>query len=136
MIFPSILLGTSRMCYRFLQTTASFLRTGSARRTRIQRERELSPPRCTVSAADRYAVSTVKNPGPDPIYLGVMVTVNMKIGAIHPPVGLNLLPTSHIANTGLTEVSTACRAWVCIGRSPEIPITYVPAVTRPHAILL
>ena len=38
--------------------------------------------------------------------------VNMEKGMIHPPVGLNLFVSSHLAKEGLTEVSIANLSWV------------------------
>jgi TRAP-type C4-dicarboxylate transport system, large permease component len=38
--------------------------------------------------------------GIDPIHLGIVMVVNMEIGLVHPPVGLNLFVTSAV--TGLT----------------------------------
>lgn len=35
--------------------------------------------------------------GIDPIHLGIIMVVNMEIGMIHPPVGLNLFVASHLA---------------------------------------
>ena len=74
-------------------------------------------------------VPIAKNLGIDPIHLGVIMTVNMEIGMIHPPVGLNLFVASHIAKMGLTEVSIACLPWVFVLLAYLILITYVPAVS-------
>jgi C4-dicarboxylate transporter DctM subunit len=41
--------------------------------------------------------------GIDPIHFGVMITVNMEIGMITPPVGLNLYVASGIAKMGITD---------------------------------
>ena len=48
--------------------------------------------------------------GIDPIHLGIIMTVNMEIGMITPPVGLNLYVASGIAKMGLTEVDQGLRA--------------------------
>ena len=34
--------------------------------------------------------------GIDPIHLGIVMVVNMEIGLVHPPVGLNLFVTSAV----------------------------------------
>ena len=49
--------------------------------------------------------------GIDPIHLGILMTVNMEIGMITPPVGLNLYVASGIANMGMTDVTKACVPW-------------------------
>jgi C4-dicarboxylate transporter DctM subunit len=74
-------------------------------------------------------VPIARNLGIDPIHLGVIMTVNMEIGMIHPPVGLNLFVASHIAKMGLTEVSIACLPWVFVLLAYLVLITYVPAVS-------
>ncbi len=67
--------------------------------------------------------------GIDPIHLGVLMTVNMEIGMITPPVGLNLYVASGIANMGLTEVTKACAPWILVMLAFLILITYVPIIS-------
>jgi C4-dicarboxylate transporter DctM subunit len=52
--------------------------------------------------------------GIDPIHFGVMMTVNMEIGMITPPVGLNLYVASGISRLGLTETTKACMPWILV----------------------
>jgi C4-dicarboxylate transporter, DctM subunit len=74
--------------------------------------------------------------GIDPIHLGVIMTVNMEIGMLHPPVGLNLFVASHLARMGLTEVAIACLPWLGVMLLYLMLITYVPAVSLwlPHLV--
>jgi C4-dicarboxylate transporter DctM subunit len=67
--------------------------------------------------------------GIDPIHLGVVMTVNMEIGMITPPVGLNLYVASGIAKMGLTEVTKACAPWILVMLAFLMLITYVPAIS-------
>jgi C4-dicarboxylate transporter, DctM subunit len=67
--------------------------------------------------------------GIDPIHLGIIMTVNMEIGMITPPVGLNLYVASGIANMGLTEVTKACAPWILVMLAFLILITYVPIIS-------
>lgn len=67
--------------------------------------------------------------GIDPIHLGIIMTVNMEIGMISPPVGLNLYVASGIANMGLTETTKACAPWILVMLLFLILITYVPAIS-------
>ncbi len=67
--------------------------------------------------------------GIDPIHLGIIMTVNMEIGMIHPPVGLNLFVASHLAKMGMTEVSIACLPWVGVMLIYLVVVTYVPQVS-------
>ena len=50
--------------------------------------------------------------GIDPIHFGVMIVVNMEIGMITPPVGLNLYVASGISKLGLTEMTIAVWPWL------------------------
>ena len=52
--------------------------------------------------------------GIDPIHLGIIMTVNMEIGMITPPVGLNLYVASGISGMGLTETTKACAPWILV----------------------
>jgi C4-dicarboxylate transporter DctM subunit len=67
--------------------------------------------------------------GIDPIHLGVVMTVNMEIGMITPPVGLNLYVASGISNMGLTETTKAAAPWIMVMIAYLILITYVPAIS-------
>uniref|UniRef100_A0A7C4RQH2 TRAP transporter large permease subunit n=1 Tax=Desulfatirhabdium butyrativorans TaxID=340467 RepID=A0A7C4RQH2_9BACT len=67
--------------------------------------------------------------GIDEIHLGVLMTVNMEIGMITPPVGLNLYVASGISHLGLTETTKACAPWILVMLVFLIVITYVPSVS-------
>jgi len=67
--------------------------------------------------------------GIDPIHLGVLMTVNMEIGMITPPVGLNLYVASGISGMGLTETTKAAAPWILVMIGFLILITYVPAIS-------
>ncbi|CAH2031809.1 TRAP transporter large permease [Trichlorobacter ammonificans] len=67
--------------------------------------------------------------GIDPIHLGVLMTVNMEIGMITPPVGLNLYVASGISRLGLTETTKACAPWILVMLVYLTIITYIPAIS-------
>jgi C4-dicarboxylate transporter DctM subunit len=67
--------------------------------------------------------------GIDPIHLGIIMTVNMEIGMITPPVGLNLYVASGISRLGLTETTKACAPWILVMLAYLILITYIPAIS-------
>ncbi len=67
--------------------------------------------------------------GIDPIHLGVLMTVNMEIGMITPPVGLNLYVASGISHLGLTETTKACAPWILVMLLYLMVITYIPAIS-------
>jgi C4-dicarboxylate transporter DctM subunit len=67
--------------------------------------------------------------GIDPIHLGIIMTVNMEIGMITPPVGLNLYVASGISGMGLTETTKACAPWILVMIVFLLLITYVPIIS-------
>ncbi len=64
----------------------------------------------------------------DPIHFGVMMMINMEVGLLHPPVGLNLYVASGIAKMGLTETTKAFAPWLIVMIAYLLLITYVPNV--------
>ncbi|WP_295582488.1 TRAP transporter large permease [uncultured Lamprocystis sp.] len=67
--------------------------------------------------------------GIDPIHFGVMVVVNMEIGMITPPVGLNLYVASGISRMGMTETTIACFPWLFTMLIFLMLITYWPSLS-------
>ena len=67
--------------------------------------------------------------GIDPIHLGVMMVLNMQIGLVTPPVGLNLFVTASVSNTSMEEVIRAALPWLMVLLSVLIVVTYIPAVS-------
>jgi len=66
--------------------------------------------------------------GVDPIHFGIMMTINMEVGLIHPPVGLNLYVASGIAKMGLTETTIAFAPWIVVMVAYLMLVTYVPEI--------
>jgi len=67
--------------------------------------------------------------GIDPIHLGVIMVVNMEIGMITPPVGLNLFVTSGITGMPLWEVVKAAWPWLMVMLTFLMIVTYIPQVS-------
>jgi C4-dicarboxylate transporter DctM subunit len=67
--------------------------------------------------------------GIDPIHLGIIMVVNMEIGLITPPVGLNLFVTSGITGMSLVQVVRAALPWLMILLVFLIIVTYIPAIS-------
>ena len=67
--------------------------------------------------------------GIDPIHLGIIMVVNMEIGMITPPVGLNLFVTAGVAQMSIGRVIKAALPWVAIMFLFLIIVTYVPAIS-------
>jgi C4-dicarboxylate transporter DctM subunit len=74
--------------------------------------------------------------GIDPVHLGIIFVVNMEIGMVTPPVGLNLFVASGITGMTLVQVVAASWRWLMLLLSFLIIVTYVPEVSLalPNAI--
>ncbi|WP_238369048.1 TRAP transporter large permease [Heliomarina baculiformis] len=64
--------------------------------------------------------------GIDPIHLGIIMVVNMEIGMITPPVGLNLFVTSGVAGMPMMAVVRAALPFLAVLFVFLILVTYVP----------
>jgi len=75
--------------------------------------------------------------GIDPIHLGIMMVVNMEIGMITPPIGLNLFVTSGITGMSLARVVKAALPFVAVLFVFLILVTYIPALSTvlPYALM-
>ncbi len=67
--------------------------------------------------------------GIDPIHLGIIMVVNMEIGMITPPVGLNLFVTSGVAGMPMMAVVRAALPFLAVLFVFLIMITYIPWIS-------
>ena len=67
--------------------------------------------------------------GIDPIHLGIIMVVNMEIGMITPPVGLNLFVTSGVAGMSMMAVVRAALPFLGILFIFLIMVTYIPIIS-------
>jgi len=67
--------------------------------------------------------------GIDPIHLGIIMVVNMEIGMITPPVGLNLFVTAGVAKLSVLNVVKAALPFVAILFVFLIIVTYFPPLS-------
>ena len=75
--------------------------------------------------------------GVDPVHLGIIMVVNMEIGMITPPIGLNLFVTSGITGMSLVQVVRAALPFVAVLFLFLIIVTYVPALSTwlPYSLM-
>lgn len=64
-----------------------------------------------------------------PVHLGIIMVVNMEIGLITPPVGLNLFVTSAVTGMPVHQVIRAAMPWLFILLTFLVVVTYVPIVS-------
>ncbi len=75
--------------------------------------------------------------GIDPIHLGIIMVVNMEIGMITPPVGLNLFVTSGVAGMSVMGVVRAALPFLAVLFVFLIIVTYVPWISTvlPNSVM-
>ena len=75
--------------------------------------------------------------GVDPVHLGIIMVVNMEIGMITPPIGLNLFVTSGITGMSLIQVVRAALPFVAVLFVFLIITTYVPIMSTwlPYSLM-
>ena len=66
--------------------------------------------------------------GINPIHLGIIITMNMEIGMITPPVGLNLYVASGISKMKLGAVARASLPWSLVLLLALVIVTYIPII--------
>jgi C4-dicarboxylate transporter DctM subunit len=67
--------------------------------------------------------------GINPIHLGIVFVVNLEIGMITPPVGLNLYVASGIAKMSLYQVMRASLPWMLVLVAALVIVTYIPELS-------
>jgi len=74
------------------------------------------PPAAIILMTSPILYPIIKAAGFDPVWFGVIMTINMEIGLIHPPVGLNIFIVNAIA--------------------PDVPVTRVMLGTIPYVLCM
>jgi len=67
--------------------------------------------------------------GIDPVHLGIIMVVNLEIGMVTPPVGLNLFVTAGITKMSIIQVVRAALPWLSVLLVFLIIVTYVPKIS-------
>jgi tripartite ATP-independent transporter DctM subunit len=67
--------------------------------------------------------------GIDPVHFGVVMTLNLMIGLLHPPLGMVLFVLSRIAKLSIERTTMAILPWLIPLMASLIVITFVPEVT-------
>jgi tripartite ATP-independent transporter DctM subunit len=72
--------------------------------------------------------------GIDPIQFGLIMTLNLMIGLLHPPLGMVLFVLARIAKLSVERTTMAILPWLVPLMLALIAITYIPALTLwlPH----
>jgi len=67
--------------------------------------------------------------GIDPVHLGIIMVVNLEIGMVTPPVGLNLFVTSGITGMSIMQVVRAALPWLSVLLVFLVIVTYIPQLS-------
>jgi C4-dicarboxylate transporter DctM subunit len=67
--------------------------------------------------------------GIDPVHLGILFVVNMEIGLVTPPVGLNLFVASAVSGMPVTSVIRASVPWLVLLLGFLVLVTYIPWIS-------
>jgi len=67
--------------------------------------------------------------GINPIHFGIMITINMELGMVSPPVGLNLFVTSSLTGMNMKDVIVATIPWTMTIFVGLMLVTYIPSIS-------
>ena len=74
--------------------------------------------------------------GIDPVHFGVVIVLNLMIGSLTPPVGINIFVTAAISKAPVMAVARACMGFIWILILVLLLITYIPKIVLwiPHML--
>ncbi len=67
--------------------------------------------------------------GIDPVHLGIIMVVNLEIGMVTPPIGLNLFVTAGITKMSIMAVARAALPWTMVLLLFLAMVTYIPSIS-------
>ncbi len=66
--------------------------------------------------------------GVNPVHFGIIFIMNFEIGAITPPLGINLFVASGISRLSALQVARASIPWACVLLLALLIVTYIPGI--------
>ncbi|MBL8589557.1 MAG: TRAP transporter large permease [Methylobacteriaceae bacterium] len=67
--------------------------------------------------------------GVDPIHFGLIMTLNLMIGLLHPPLGMVLFVLSRVAKLSVEQTTMAILPWLAPLFAALLAITFIPEIT-------
>jgi TRAP-type C4-dicarboxylate transport system permease large subunit len=67
--------------------------------------------------------------GIDPIHFGLIMTLNLMVGLLHPPLGMVLFVLARISKLSVERTTIAILPWLVPLLGALVAITYIPAIT-------
>ncbi len=86
-------------------------------------------PIASISILVPVLMPVITKVGIDPIHFGVMMTLNLMIGLLHPPLGMVLFVLSRIAKLSLERTTMAIVPWLIPLLLSLVAITLIPELT-------
>jgi tripartite ATP-independent transporter DctM subunit len=74
-------------------------------------------------------IPVIRHFGWDPMWFGVMMTVNLAIGTVTPPVALNLYVAANLAGISMEKISRAAVPFVLALVAALMIVTYIPSLS-------
>ena len=86
-------------------------------------------PIASISILVPVLMPVIAKVGIDPVHFGVMMTLNLMIGLLHPPLGMVLFVLSRIAKLSLERTTVAILPWLIPLLLSLLAITLIPELT-------
>jgi TRAP-type C4-dicarboxylate transport system permease large subunit len=86
-------------------------------------------PIASISILVPVLMPVITKVGIDPIHFGVMMTLNLMIGLLHPPLGMVLFVLSRIAKLSLERTTMAILPWLIPLLLSLVAVTVFPSLT-------
>jgi tripartite ATP-independent transporter DctM subunit len=86
-------------------------------------------PIASISILVPVLMPVITKVGIDPVHFGVMMTLNLMIGLLHPPLGMVLFVLSRIAKLSIERTTLAILPWLIPLLASLIAITLIPELT-------
>ncbi len=86
-------------------------------------------PIASISILVPVLMPVVLKVGIDPVHFGVVMTLNLMIGLLHPPLGMVLFVLSRIAKLSIERTTMAILPWLLPLLASLIAITLIPEIT-------
>ena len=67
--------------------------------------------------------------GIDPVHFGLIMTLNLMVGLLHPPLGMVLFVLARISKLSVERTTMAILPWLILLMLALVAITYIPALT-------
>ena len=67
--------------------------------------------------------------GVDPVHFGLIITLNLMIGLLHPPFGMVLFVLSRVAKLSIERTTIAILPWLVPLLLALVAVTFIPAIT-------